>query len=99
MAQVEILSERDAASCWMFSMQVLDDAGALHQHELRLSWADYNLWSADGADSPAKVAEAAMQFLLAHHAPADIPDSFDASLVRRMVADADQHIPSYIRQT
>jgi len=96
-AQLEILSESDATSCWLFDIQVLDDAGALTQHQVRLSWADYNLWSADGTDAPARVAEAAVQFLLSHLPPSELPTNFDASIARRMFANADEHIPQYIR--
>lgn len=97
MAQVEVLSESEDTSCWFFDMQVLDDAGTLRKHRLRLSWADYNLWSADGADSPARVAEAVMQFLFSQTTPSDLAANFDASIARRRHPEADARIPSYIR--
>lgn len=97
MAQVEIVSESEDTSCWVFHVQVLDDAGTLRKHRLRLSWADYNLWSADGADPPARVAEAVVQFLLSQTTPSELAASFDASIARRRYENADVRIPAYIR--
>ena len=51
MAQVEITHEHEdeAHGRWAFEAQILDDAGTLRHHHLTLAWADYNLWSRDGA--------------------------------------------------
>ncbi len=96
-AQVEILSESESTSYWQFDVQILDDRGTLTRHIVRLSWADYNLWSAGGADSPDRVVEAAVQFLVAHKLPSELPDHFDASVARRIIAEADDRIPQFIR--
>jgi hypothetical protein len=93
-----MIAETEGRGGWTFEAQILDDAGALRRHRLTLSWADYNLWSTDGADEPAKVAEAAMMFLLARAAAADVPERFDASLLRRRFPEADQCIPGLIRR-
>ena len=97
MVQFEILSEHEIASGWQYEVQVLDDEGGLHRHVLHLSWADYNLWSSDGADPPAHVATAAMDFLLNRRAPSELRASLDASLARRLESSADTEIPRRIR--
>ena len=96
MAQVEILSEQETAGGWSFQMQVLDDRSALRQHQITLSWADYNLWSPDGTDEPARVAEAVLGFLLSRRPAGKIRQSFNAASVRRWFADADEQIPPLI---
>jgi len=95
-AQIEILSEQEQPGCWRFDVQVLDSAGALRRHAVSLSWADYNLWSQDGADEPARVVDAAINFLLSRTPADDLPAKFDASLARRRFADADRVIPTLI---
>ena len=96
MAQIEILSEQEQPGCWRFEVQVLDAGGSLHRINVSLSWADYNLWSQDGADQPARVVDAAINFLLSRTAAGDLPVKFDASLARRRFADADRMIPTLI---
>ena len=99
--QIEIIAEREAAKRWEFDVQILDDAGGLHRVMMTLTWADYNLWSADGADEPAKVAEAVLWFLLhpSRSCPSALPAKFDASLARRKFPDdADAVIPTLIRR-
>lgn len=95
-AQIEILSEHELAGAWRFEAQVLDEDGALRQHALTLSWADYNLWSQDGADAPARVADAVLHFLLLRGTASSIPPKLDASLARRLHGDADLVIPTLI---
>ncbi len=96
MPQIEIISENEKASGWEFRCQVLDDAGKLHTITLKLSWADYNLWSPDGADSPQRVAEAVLDFLLMRMQPGDLRSRFDASRARTQFPDADAVIPKRI---
>lgn len=98
MPQVEIISEQEHGKGWQFAVQVLDDHGTLRKHTLTLSWADYNLWSPDGADEPAKVAEAVMMFLLGKGSVAELGDKLDASVARRKHPDADSAIPALIRR-
>ena len=98
MAQIEIISEKEFAGGWAFDVQVLDDAGALSKHRVTLSWADYNLWSADGADEPARVIEAVMLFVSSQTPPHDLAEKFDASTIRRRFAEADLRIPKMIRR-
>ena len=96
MPQIEIISEQDHGKGWQFVVQVLDDSGTLRQHALTMSWADYNLWSSDGADEPAKVAEAVIAFLVTKSPAGELQRKFDASIVRRRYPDADAKIPGLI---
>ncbi|UCD75676.1 MAG: hypothetical protein JSV91_01930 [Phycisphaerales bacterium] len=96
MAQVEILSEKETAGGWSFEAQVLDDKSTPRRHRITLSWADYNLWSRDGTDEPARVAEAVLAFLLRSLPPGEIRATFDAASVRRRFDDADEQIPALI---
>lgn len=98
MPQVEIMSENEVKGGWEFIAQVLTDDGDLHRHRVSLSWADYNLWSADGGDQPEKVIEAVIGFLLSQTPAESLAERFDASIVRRRFADADEQIPKLIRR-
>ena len=84
---------------WAFGAQLIDEQGTLHAMKLTLSWADYNLWSPDGADEPQRVAEAVLLYLASQSPEKGFPPSLDASLVRRMYPEADRQIPKYIRRT
>jgi len=96
-AQIEIVSERQGSSGWIFTAQVLDDEGELRRHRVSLSWADYNVWSASGADEPAEVAAGALRFLVSRAPAAALRGSFDAALIRRLFPEADAEIPRHIR--
>jgi hypothetical protein len=93
---IEILSERERGAGWQFAVAVADRAGARTDHSMSLSWADYNLWSPGGADPPAAVARAVVRFLLACADGGRLRAAFDASLARRLHADADREIPALI---
>jgi hypothetical protein len=99
MPQVEVISEREQGRGWEFTIQVLDDRGTLRRYVVTLSWADYNLWSRDGGDEPARVAEAVMLFCTSQVPAAELNDKFDASIARRQFEDADAKIPLHIRRT
>lgn len=97
-AQIEIVSEQEQPSGWIFEIRILDEHGSRQHCRLTLSWADYNLWSPDGADEPQRVAAAVLAYLTSHLSAKEIRPSFDASLVRRMFDDADESIPGHIRR-
>ena len=98
-ADFEILSERENSSGWCFEAQLIcDEGGGLRRVTLLLAWADYNLWSVDGADRPTAVAEAALSYLISEVGADAIPDRFDASIIRRRFPDADREIPKLIRR-
>jgi len=96
MANIEILSEHQGERGWTFDAQVLESDGTLRRHRVTLSWADYNLWSPDGRDVPARVVHAMLDFVLDRLDGDDLPPRLDASLARRRFADADERIPKLI---
>lgn len=91
--RIEIVGEQEMADGWTFEVRLPERPAAL---TLRLAWADYNLWSADGADPPHAVATAVVRFLLSHTPAADLPERIDASTARRRHPDADTEIPKLI---
>ena len=98
--QVEILSERELPDGLAFRATVREEGaarGATRTIEVRLHWADYNLWSADGADPPERVAAAVLRFAAGRGAVAELPASFDAASLRRRHADADAAIARLVR--
>ena len=95
MPLIEIISEREAGSGWTFHVR-LEQAGASTEHTLRLSWADYDLWSPGGADAPAAIARAVIAFLLKRTPGGRLQPSFDAATARRRFPDADTQIPKLI---
>jgi len=71
-------------------------ATRLQRIVLRLSWADYHHWSADGGAPPSQIAEAVLQ-LIADHATSFLGvERIDASTARRRVPDADAAIRRYL---
>lgn len=98
MTPIQIIREEESpAGGWLFHAQVLDADGEVQKYQVRLSWADYNLWSASGADAPAQVAEAVIAYMLTIRSAGELPESFDASLTRRLSPDADEHLPKMIQ--
>jgi hypothetical protein len=96
---IEILSQRELERGWAFDVQTVAGAeGGLRSVTLLLSFADYNRWSADGADRPEAVAEAVMSYLLSRRDADSLPPRLDASTVRRQFGDADAEIPRLIRR-
>ncbi len=96
MTQTEIVSEREEPGGWVFEVRCTGPRAEQVTTTLKLSWADYNLWSADGADPPHAVAEAAARFILSRITAADLPAIIDASVARRRFPDADDEIPKLI---
>ena len=97
MPDVEILSEREFEGGWSFELRYGGGDGAGVTRTLRLSWADYDLWSNDGSDPPHAVASAVAVFLLSRLTVSDLPATLDASTARRRFPGADDEIPKLIR--
>jgi len=93
---ITIANEEETASGWLFAAQARNGAGGKWSYRIGLSWADYNLWSPDGADRPEEVARAALRFLLEREPAAEIADEFDLARIRRRYADADAVIPALV---
>jgi len=90
---VEVGSERECEGGWSFEVRFGDLA-----RTLRLSWADYDLWSNDGGDPPHAVARAVALFLATRITPTDLPATLDASTARRRFPGADLEIPKLIQR-
>jgi hypothetical protein len=98
-SDVRIESETEDHDGWTFRLRIAaDNAKPSSRRILRLAWADYDLWSADGADPPHAVAAAVVEFLLSRLGVAELPDRTDASIARRRFPDADTEIPRLIRR-
>jgi hypothetical protein len=91
MVQILIESECELEAGWRFQSQV--DGRSI---DLTMSWADYNHWSPDGRDEPAQVARVVLR-IMADVGIDNIPLRFDASMVRRVVGEADHRIQAALR--
>lgn len=93
---VEVLSEREHGPAWIFSMRHLPSG---RTHEMAMSWADYDLWSPEGAHPPSEVARAAAEVLLEalHDSGLPPPGRSDVSLARRHRPNADALIRGRLR--
>lgn len=99
MPDVQIVSEQEDRGGWTYRVRVAgEDPAPAARCTLRLAWADYDLWSADGADPPSAVAAAVVEFLLSRLRRSELPQRLDASLARRRFPDADAEIPRLIRR-
>ena len=94
--QFELLEEREGEAGWSWTAQVLAADGSLSRHEVRLAWADYDLWC-EGRASPAAVAEAAYGFLRTHAAALAARPLVELAWARRVRAEADAVIPGLVR--
>lgn len=95
--QIVILGERESPSGLDFSARV-EMPDAIRTVRLHLHWADYNLWSPDGSDSPERVAQAVLRFACSRARPNELPATFDAATLRRRHADADEAIAALVRR-
>ena len=93
---IEVLSERGHGPTWIFSMRHLPSG---RTHEMAMSWADYDLWSPEGAHPPSEVARAAAEVLLEalHDAGMPPPARSDVSRARRHRPNADALIRARLR--
>lgn len=92
---VEIISEREEGSSWVFEVAVGGNAGA--RSLMTLAWIDYDWWAPGGRCTPSNVALAVAKTYahsLGAGGMATLPPKFDASVVRRRVAGADALIAS-----
>ncbi|MBL9119163.1 MAG: hypothetical protein JNL80_04525 [Phycisphaerae bacterium] len=96
---VEILGEREIPQAWEYDAQVLTGSGSLERSVLVLSWADYQLWSPDGAIPPSRVAEAVLLFLARHREAFAGLERIDAAIARRKVRGADAAIADILHDS
>ena len=98
MAEIEIVSEKEEPGGWSFQVRIGEGARDDVTRTLRLSWADYNVWSDDGGDQPQAVAKAVALFLLSRMTASNVPATIDASTARRLFPSADDEIPKLIER-
>lgn len=89
---VELLGEREIPQAWEYDAQILTADGAVERRVLVLHWADYQMWSPDGAVPPSRVAEAVLRFLSLHREAFAGIERLDAAVARRKVRGADRTI-------
>jgi len=91
MAEIEIGEETEGKNHWAYEVSVYDD-GKRHEHQVTLSWSDYDLWS-HGKVAPHEVVKAAFAFLRAREPASSILSKFDCSIIRRYFAEVDSELP------
>ncbi len=89
MALVSVEAEIEVAAGWEFRLSVGVDDRSIRLH---LSWADYEHWSM-GSIPPARVAEGVVRYIIDRRGEDALRERFDASLVRRLVPQADEELP------
>jgi len=96
MAEIEIVTENEAGNRWTYHVRVFD-GGRKYDHQVTLSWADYDLWCR-GRLAPEKVVKAAFAFLLSMEPASAILPRFDCSVIRRYFPEVDQQIGLFLGQ-
>lgn len=89
--EVQILSEDERPGGLLFRARVSRD-GIERTTAVHLHWADYNLWSPDGALAPERVAHAVIRVFETHCGFENLPASFDAAHLRRRWPEADDRV-------
>ena len=88
---IRLGAEREADQAWIWHASIDAPEGST-LHELRLSWADYNVFCPDGTRTPAEVGRAVLSFFAAHRAQFPLRERLDAAMARMRFADADRQI-------
>jgi hypothetical protein len=84
-------AEREADQSWIWHASIDAPEGST-LHELRLSWADYNVFCPDGARTPAEVGRAVLAFFARHRAEFPLRERLDAAMARMRFPFADRDI-------
>ena len=92
MPNVAVKTEVETDRGWSFRVAVReDDAAPASEHELLLSWVDYEHWT-HGLASPSRVAEVVVTTVRDAKPDLQLPPKFDASTCRRWVRDLDARV-------
>ena len=92
---IRIGAEREAEQAWIWHASI-DAPDGSTLHELRLSWADYNVFCPDGTRSPADVGRAVLTYFAAHRRDFPLRERLDAAMARMRFADADKEITALL---
>ena len=88
---IRLGAEREADQAWIWHASIDSEDGST-LHELRLSWADYNIFSPDGTRTPAEVGRAVLQFFARHKSQFPLRERLDAAMARMRFPFADRDI-------
>lgn len=88
---VRLGAEREAEDGWIWHASIDAPEGST-LHELRLSWADYNVFCPDGTRSPADVGRAVLRFFARHRERLPLRERLDAAMARMRFPGADREI-------
>lgn len=91
-ATIRVLGESEVDGGWWYEVRVSSPGHGEVVCRVRLSWADYDLWSG-GAREPALVIERLFELLLEVIPPEQLRPRFDAGLARRIRRDLDDKLP------
>ncbi len=91
MPTIRLGAEREAEQSWIWHASI-DAADGSTLHELRLSWADYNIFSPDGTRTPAEVGRAVLLFFARHRREFPLRERLDAAMARMRFPFADRDI-------
>jgi len=94
---IRLGAEREAEQAWIWHASI-DAAEGSSLHELRLSWADYNVFCPDGTRTPADVGRAVLRFFARHRAEFPLRERLDAAMARMRIAGADREIRGYLER-
>ncbi|MFM7051855.1 MAG: hypothetical protein ACKOYN_06955 [Planctomycetota bacterium] len=90
-ATVRLGTEREGDQAWIWHASIDAPEGST-LHELRLSWADYNVFSPDGTRTPSEVGRAVLEFFAVHRADFPLRERLDAAMARMRFPNADREI-------
>ena len=95
---IRLGAEREADQSWIWHVSI-DACEGSTLHELRLSWADYNVFSPDGTSTPAEVGRAVLRFFAQHRDAFPLRERLDAAMARMRFANADREIVGYLARS
>lgn len=91
---IKVGLETEGDDGWRYEVRVFA-AGRTHEHEVTLSFQDYDHWSR-GRVPPSRVVEAAFEFLLKHEEASSIMSRFDCATIRRYFPRVDGELPGML---
>jgi len=94
-ATVRLGTEREGDGAWTWHAAIDAPEGST-LHELRLSWADYNVFSPDGTRTPAEVGRAVLAYFAIHRADFPLRERLDAAMARMRFPNADREIAAML---
>lgn len=92
---VRLGAEREADQSWIWHASI-DAPEGTTLHELRLSWADYNVFCPDGARTPSDVGLAVLRFFARHRTAFPLRERLDAAMARMRFPNADAEIAAMV---